>query len=863
MEKFYCAQVDETETTFNAHHYREDLKILTFTREQTEGNFATATCEIKNPYIGLLSGPLWVWISWQDANDVVTPLFFGRLAGIPTNILLEVCKVQFTAQPLDYLERQQIAAELLKVAPQYDAVWLDAAHRDDPNSILEGYPMLWHTDPVTHVVSPSDILVGEAGIIEFQEGEAFYDSVSLTVGKAPLQSVNVDATVKWTQSDIGIVPIGQRRIKSATGNSLVSEWPKPDTSIGGGWEVHSARAVDLAQIDLLWNGTFHQNWQSREDSHIEGDAISWDFSLTAPEGQLGNGIKIFEVSQPAHMDPFDPDSKDITTAWDKQQFVYVGQYDVATSLVLRYDAARARTERVIFTLQSNLQPVITQPQSPPLPSQETITLSGQDVGERLINVLDWLSVKGQAVEIGQVVYPNQPTVPGGTSFQMAIVAGVAGNVPPTFSPVLGQPTIDGGVTWVSLGTNLSTATPDWAGSETVSVGTVIRPLEPLWATWADLNPPPNLAGATISVGEYVMGGGALQVCTVPGTTGLNQPGFGATWGATTIDGSVTWVCIGPVIADGGTYYVATVGGTTNELVSPPWNPTLGATFTDGTVTWKSLGDAGKFVDIPIGEVLRRSYFTLPRGLTSIENLICRARAKLLLRARCVEIKFETTFERGLALTLRHNVRLFDHRLPGGVALGKVTSLTLTVDGDTGDLVTKVTMMCAVGLGNTAAASDGIPSYVDEGYVDQPYQFYISQINVLQAGDVGYTVPADTVNDDGLIFPLTADQVVIRDEIIGTAATQKAGIDALIAIKAKEALLGWMASVTAGDVSLAYQAALNVLGRIPSDTYMRGHEIFYELDLKPVNGGPFNGEYTLLTTLLEVPKQIDTQAGAIL
>lgn len=859
---YYFAWADSSETTFGPEHHRYDLTIFSAVRRLVEADKPTLTLLIKNPEQPLLASgrQIWAWFAHTNRETGhVEPLFFGRLFSLPTNIIATTCTIKFIAEPLDYLEQQQRQAELLKVSPMWEPLFTDPAHRDDPNAILEGYTYLWHVDPVTLEVTPSDLLVGDS-IEDFQQSDAFYKSVSLVVSQAPLLAVNVDATVEWTQSDVGIVPIGQRRIQSKTGGSIVSEWPKPEASVGGGWQVHSSRAVDLNQVDLQWNGTFHQSWENRQKEHLPGDSIAWDYTMAAPEGLVGKGILALEVSQPAFMDPFNPDFADITTAWDRKQFIYVGDYDVATNLTMRYDAERHRTERVRFTLPANIQEVMTQAQSPPLPSQETITISGQNVGERLVDVLDWLSVKNTVVAEGQVIYPNQPTIPGGSSYQICTTGGMTGNVEPTFSPDIGQQTVDNTAVWTSLGPTLSSATPDWTGSSTVTVGTVIRPLEPLWATWTDLNPPPNLAGANISIGEFVMGGGALQVATIGGTTGISQPGFSSGWGSTVIDGSVHWTSTGPVIPDGETYYVAIQAGTTSEIVPPPWNPTLGATFSDGSVIWKSLGDAGRFVDLPIGDLSRSNFFPQLRGNTAIEHLICRARAKLIARARCAEVKWDCRYDRAVNLTCRMNARLTDFRLPGGIALGKITETTLTVSGPDAQEIASVKMMCAIGRGNHVTSDPGVPTYVEEGYVEPGYQVYAGGTNVVSNGasDVGYTPPAATRVDDGLIFPLTRDQVVIRDAVVGTVEDQQAGVDAVVAQKAKEIVLAYWASVTQGNVSLYYQAAQATLSRIPTDTYMRGHEMYYELDLKPVNGGPFNADYPLITTMLEIPRQIDTE-----
>ena len=46
-------------------------------------------------------------------------------------------------------------------------------------------------------------------------------------------------------------------------------------------------------------------------------------------------------------------------------------------------------------------------------------------------------------------------------------------------------------------------------------------------------------------------------------------------------------------------------------------------------------------------------------------------------------------------------------------------------------------------------SPGEPTYVEDDYVENDYQAYEGNVVVLGPGDVGYSVPIDAVNDDGL------------------------------------------------------------------------------------------------------------------
>src|SRR5262249_11543436 len=119
----------------------------------------------------------------------------------------------------------------------------------------------------------------------------------------------------------------------------------------------------------------------------------------------------------------------------------------------------------------------------------------------------------------------------------------------------------------------------------------------------------------------------------------------------------------------------------------------------------------------------------------------------------------------IQLSLRKNAQLFDDRLPGGQALGKITSYEFHCDADSGEQTGSVTMACAVGYGGAIGADDGTPAYVDDGYVDAGYQFYDGQVVVVGGDDVGYTVPVASRNDDGLVLPLRKGSAFITPPVV--------------------------------------------------------------------------------------------------
>jgi hypothetical protein len=226
-------------------------------------------------------------------------------------------------------------------------------------------------------------------------------------------------------------------------------------------------------------------------------------------------------------------------------------------------------------------------------------------------------------------------------------------------------------------------------------------------------------------------------------------------------------------------------------------------------------------------------------LRSLEYLIALARAHLLMRSRAVEIEFGCRFERAIALSCRKSVRVSDRRLPGGQAVGKIISYSFSADGDKGELIGTVTIGCAVGYGGAVMEDPGEPVYVDDDYVEADYQAHDRNVAVLSSGDVGYSIPVEAVNDDGLDFlsGLRRQQVVTGYQVLNSAATQAGVVRAGIAIGA-------------GTRGVA-QAAKNVLKNVPTRV---------TFTLKPVTGGPFESEYDIDVSSLKIPAMINLETS---
>ena len=228
---------------------------------------------------------------------------------------------------------------------------------------------------------------------------------------------------------------------------------------------------------------------------------------------------------------------------------------------------------------------------------------------------------------------------------------------------------------------------------------------------------------------------------------------------------------------------------------------------------------------PIGDVRRASYVRTDRGLRSLHYLIALARAKLLARARAVEIRVTAPLERALDLSCRHSVTITDLRLPGGAATGKVISYALIADGN-GSRRAEITIGCTIGMGAAVTPEPGTPVYGD-GYGDGGWQAHDGRTVMAVAGEVTHgELGGVPIADDGIdFFRLQPADVIRRLEVINGRAAQDAVLDERYP-----------------DIPAAVEA-LNA----------KHTEVW--LELAPLTGGPFKVTYDVPVSPLMVPATI--------
>lgn len=359
---FFFAWVDADETEFSETlHAREDEDVFSFSLTHDEGDFPSLELEVKNPRIGLLAPArkVWAWFSYDDPDVGITPLFFGRLIGIPSNILAEVVTLQFIARPKDYLDQKQSVANGMMVAPYYNSMWLAEDKRTDPDAILEGYSRLWHIDRTSLVVSTSDILSGEDGLVEWTEDDIFYDSVEISLGQTPLTALTVKAEVGWTQVMSSGTRVTQKVVQAFNGQSIMQNWPKAGANLGGGWECVSSKCVDVRGVENAETSSISMSWENKEKEHMNGDTLSSSLSITQPlPGTPCVRHPQSSSYQPGFVNPYsDPPVNIANTA--KSSTAYHLYWTLDTELSIRQNARRGRRERIAFTVVSDFQRILS------------------------------------------------------------------------------------------------------------------------------------------------------------------------------------------------------------------------------------------------------------------------------------------------------------------------------------------------------------------------------------------------------------------------------------------------------------------------------------------------------------------------
>lgn len=369
---FHFAWVNPDETQFvSGIMARDDEDVFSFSMSQNEGDFASLSVVIRNPRIGLLnpSRKKWAWLSYVKSDGEVKPLFFGRLLGIPNNLFDTQITIEFTARPEDFAAQKASLAAILRVPPFFDPIFVSPDMWEDDDVVLETRSANWHIDRVTHLVTTSDTIVPEDGVIELQETDHFRDGLQVQLQSPPVRSVVVTCDIPWTQSASGVVSLSHlltrawprngdspsfnypNFISSFTFQGLQDSWPKPGSKFGKSWTVLNGELVEvtyLAVVDAPILPSYIEPTQLvgrvSTGSIILDPALALKYyTLPGQEGTYINWVYNFQAelgTLPVTV---------VTRGWGK------------VVLDLQYNPSRSFTESVTIAMDTSVQSVVTEP----------------------------------------------------------------------------------------------------------------------------------------------------------------------------------------------------------------------------------------------------------------------------------------------------------------------------------------------------------------------------------------------------------------------------------------------------------------------------------------------------------------------
>lgn len=261
--------------------------------------------------------------------------------------------------------------------------------------------------------------------------------------------------------------------------------------------------------------------------------------------------------------------------------------------------------------------------------------------------------------------------------------------------------------------------------------------------------------------------------------------------------------------------------------------------------------------LPLGDLKRNSYFNTSRGNASVEYLIMLARAKMLSRARAVNLTVETPFGFATRLSCRQNATVFDPRLPGGQGTGKVTRYALSVDGDSGEAKAEITVGCTVGRGNSVTPDPGEETYGEPDWSND-YQAMDGATLDAGTGDILYeSFDGMTVLDDDDIdlMRMTPDRIIRSLTITNGPDVQQNTLEQFY----RDYEPPGIEQKPPGDLGVpegtyvAPETPTQMLSKMPTTV---------ELELVPISQRSFETNWEPAVSALMVPKTIDLEADYV-
>lgn len=252
---------------------------------------------------------------------------------------------------------------------------------------------------------------------------------------------------------------------------------------------------------------------------------------------------------------------------------------------------------------------------------------------------------------------------------------------------------------------------------------------------------------------------------------------------------------------------------------------------------------------PIGDTGLPYYFPTARGLESVQYAVLWARAQIRGAARVAEVWWDVPFERGRTITCRDNAQFTYREFPGGIVSGKVISVSLQANVQTGQRRASIRIGATPGYGGTVSdVSMTGNDYVEDDYIEDGHFVNSEDIIALDGDDVGLSAPtAETGNGP---FPLKYEDVI---KVVQVNSSYEEQLELL-----QEAGQRCFVSVDDwGTGALVLEGIADRAQQIMRQAF--DGEAGVHLELVPLSSNGFEHNYPITVTKLKLPKTIDFEA----
>ncbi|MFZ1059287.1 MAG: hypothetical protein WAP47_08845 [Candidatus Rokuibacteriota bacterium] len=349
---YYLALVDAEDTTFSEDFARHDETVFSFTVSQQEGDFCSLSVVIENPSVALLddSRPQWAWLS-MDEDGEITPLFHGRIVGVPADLQKDLVTVEFLAKPVDFEDQKRTVAATLREAPFWDYAFIDPQMWDDADATLEARTDVWHINRTTNAVAISSIISGEDGTLDIPADLIPDGEFSLSYNDAPLRKVNLEMRALWTQDVKGSLNITPELLAAFA----------------------AAGSPDGYVTTFTGQGLY-------DDWPMDGDNLSNVYSFGPQKINVADGKALGKQYKNVKVKYDRAPTSTTETVAKRKHKVKFRRWGFFIDSIVNYDATIDRTEDILFTVYADVQDMVNGTEDE---QSETITLSSGALGSEV------------------------------------------------------------------------------------------------------------------------------------------------------------------------------------------------------------------------------------------------------------------------------------------------------------------------------------------------------------------------------------------------------------------------------------------------------------------------------------------------